>query len=107
MVGSQATVSVCVRVCTRVQAARLHHCVCVCVHACAQSLSRVRLCSPMDYSLPDTSVYGISQGRILEWFAISPSRGSSGPRDRTCVSCIGKQILYDCTTWEAIDITEL
>ena len=36
--------------------------------------------------------------------AISCSRGSSQPRDQThisCISCIGKQILYHCTTWEA------
>ena len=34
------------------------------------------------------------QARALEWVAISSSRGSSPPRDRTCVSCIGRQILY-------------
>ena len=32
--------------------------------------------------------HGISQARILEWVAISSSRGSSQPRDRTHVSCI-------------------
>ena len=55
------------------------------------------LCDPMDCSLPGSSVYGILQARILEWIAISFSRGSSQPRDRTqvsCVSCIGRQILY-------------
>ena len=53
-------------------------------------------CSPMDGGLPGFSVHGISQARILEWPAISSSRGSSQPRDRThasCVSCIGRQIL--------------
>ena len=35
------------------------------------------LCNPMDYSLPGSSVYGISQARILEWVAIPFSRGSS------------------------------
>ena len=39
------------------------------------------LCDPMDYSLPGSSVHGVSQARILEWVAISFSRGSSGPRD--------------------------
>ena len=34
----------------------------------------------MDYSLPDSSVRGIIPGRILEWIAISSSRGSSRPR---------------------------
>ena len=37
----------------------------------AQSLSHVRLCNPMDCSLPDSSVHGIFQVRILEWVAIS------------------------------------
>ena len=44
------------------------------------------LCDPRDYSLPDSSVHGISQARILEWVGISSSRGSSPPRDRTHVS---------------------
>ena len=43
---------------------------------------------PMDCSLPGSSVHGIFQARILEWVAISFSRGSSQPRDRTWVSCI-------------------
>ena len=38
-------------------------------------LSHVQLCSPMDCSPPGFSVYGISQARILEWVAISYSRG--------------------------------
>ena len=43
------------------------------------------LCDPMDCSLPVSSVYGIFQARILEWVAISFSRGSSRPKDRTWV----------------------
>ena len=43
---------------------------------------------------PGFSVHGILQARILEWVAIPFSRGSSQPRDRTWVSCIGRQILY-------------
>ena len=46
------------------------------------------LCDPMDCSLPGSSVQGISQARILEWVAISSSRGSSQPRDQIQVSCI-------------------
>ena len=46
------------------------------------------LCDPMDCSLPGSSVHGIFQARILEWVAISFSRGTSWPRDRTRVSCI-------------------
>ena len=40
------------------------------------------LCNPMDCSLPGSSVHGILQARILEWAAISFSRGSSRSRDR-------------------------
>ena len=47
----------------------------------------------MDYSLPGSSVHGISQTRILEWVVISCSRESSWPRDWTWVSCIGRRIL--------------
>ena len=53
------------------------------------------LCDPMDYSLPGSSVHGISQAKILEWVAISFSRGSSQPRDQTCVSyisCTGRRV---------------
>ena len=46
------------------------------------------LCDPMDCSLPGFSVHGIFQARVLEWVAISFSRGSSWPRDRIQVSCI-------------------
>ena len=59
---------------------------------------------PMDCSLPGSSVHGIYQARILEWVAISSSRGSSRPKDRTQVSCIfhiGRQILYRWATREA------
>ena len=54
----------------------------------------------MDCSLPRFSVHGTSQARVLEWVAISFSRGSSRPRDRTCVSCIGRWILCHWTTRE-------
>ena len=42
----------------------------------------------MDFSLPGSSVHGIFQATVLEWFAISFSRGSSRPRDWTQVSRI-------------------
>ena len=48
----------------------------------------------MDYSPPSSSVHGISQARILEWVAIYFSRGSSQPKDQTCISFISKWILY-------------
>ena len=46
------------------------------------------LSDPMDCSLPGSSIPGIFQARVLEWVAISFSRGSSWPRDRTWVSRI-------------------
>ena len=52
------------------------------------------LWDPMDSSPPGSSIHGNSQARILERGAISFSRGSSWPRDWTCVSCIDRQILY-------------
>ena len=45
-------------------------------------------CDPMDCSLPGSSIHEILQARILEWVAISSSRGFSWPRDWTQVSCI-------------------
>ena len=60
------------------------------------------LCDPVDHSPPGSSVLGIFQARILELIAISSSRGSSRLRDRICVSCIGRQILYSWATWEAL-----
>ena len=50
--------------------------------------SCLTLCDPTDCSLPGFSVHGIFQARVLEWVAISFSKGSSWPRDRTQVSCI-------------------
>ena len=52
------------------------------------------LCNPMDCSPPGSSVHGIFQARILEWVAISFSRGSSQPRDRTQVSHIVGRCFY-------------
>ena len=50
--------------------------------------SCLTLCNPTDCSPPGSSVHGILQARILEWVAISFSRGSSQLRDQTQVSCI-------------------
>ena len=46
---------------------------------------RPTLCDPMDCSPPGFSVHGVLQARILEWVAISFSRGSSQPSDQTCI----------------------
>ena len=48
-----------------------------------KSFSRIRLCDPVDCSLPGSSFHGIFQTRVLEWVAIFFSRGSSQPRDWT------------------------
>ena len=52
------------------------------------------LCDPIDCSLPDSSIHGISQARIQEWVVISFSRGSSWPRDGTQVCSHCRQTLY-------------
>ena len=67
-------------------------CVCLVAQSC------LTLWDPMDCSLPVFSVHGIILAGILEWVAIFFSRGSSQPRDWTCISCIGRQILYHCVT---------
>ena len=54
----------------------------------------------MDCSQPGSSVHGIILARILDWVATFSSRGTSQPRDRTCVSCIGRRILYFQATRE-------
>ena len=58
------------------------------------------LCNPVDCSLPGTSVHGILQTRILEWVAISFSRGPSRPRDQPWVSCIASRFFTICATRE-------
>ena len=46
------------------------------------------LCNPTDCSPPGPSVHGIFPAKILEWVAISSSRGSPQPRDWTLISCV-------------------
>ena len=65
-------------------------------------LSRVWVfVTPVDCSLPGSSVHGVLQARILEWIAIPFSRGSFGPRDWTQVSCIVGRFFSDWATREA------
>ena len=60
----------------------------------------------MDYSPPGSSVHGVFQATILEGLPFPfPRDLLDGPRNQTCISCISRQILYHCTTWEAPDIT--
>ena len=59
--------------------------------------SCLTLRDPVDCSLPGSTIHGILQVRILEWVVMPSSRGSSEPRDWTCVSyifCIGRQVPY-------------
>ena len=63
---------------------------------CAKSLqSCPTLCDPMDCSPPGYSVHGIHQARILEWGAMPSSRGSTQPRDPTCISCGSSIVVTD------------
>ena len=68
----------------------LHNCSISWFECCAVLVTQLclTLCNPMDYSAWGSSVHGISHIRILEWDAISSSRGSSWSRDWTRVSCI-------------------
>ena len=60
------------------------------------------LCNPLDCSTPGSSVHAIFQARVLERVAMPSSRGSSWPKDQTQASCVCRQILYHCATWEAL-----
>ena len=67
-----------------------------CVHAKSLQLCST-LFSPVGCKVPGFSVHGILQTSLLEWVAIPSSRGSSQPRDRTCISYlsyIGRWVLY-------------
>ena len=71
---------------------------------CSIAQSCLILCDLMDCRLPGFPVHEFFQARILEQVAISYSWGSSWPRGQTqvsCVSCIGRRILYHCAIWEA------
>ena len=73
----------------------------ICICCCSVAKSCPTLCDPMDCSPPGSPVHGIILARILEWVAISFSRGSSWPRDRTRVSCIVGRFLTIWTMKEA------
>ena len=76
----------------------------LCVHA-KWLHSCPTLCDSIDCSLPGASVHGILQARILEWVAMPSSRGSSSPRDWTCISYVswdGSEFFTTSTTWEAL-----
>ena len=62
------------------------------------------LFDPVDCSPPGSSARGILQARILEWVAISFSRGSSQPRHQTQVSCIASRCFNLWATREALTL---
>ena len=66
-----------------------------------KSHSCVRFCNPMDCSPPGSSVHRILQVRVLEWIAISFSKGSSWPSDWTRVSYVAGRFLTNWATREA------
>ena len=70
-------------------------------HACMHAQSCPTLCNPTDYSLPGSSVHGMSQARILEWVAISFSRESSWPRDGTLLTQGWNPCFLHILYWQA------
>ena len=52
------------------------------------------LCDPMDCSLSGSSIHGIFQARVLEWIAISFSRGSSRTQESNLGLLDCRQMLY-------------
>ena len=71
------------------------------VRMCMRAQSCPTFCDSTDCSPPGAFVHGIFQARILVWVAISFSRGSSQPRDRTWVSCTAGRFFTDWATREA------
>ena len=66
--------------------------------------SCLTLCDPIERSPPGSSIHGIFQAWILEWVAVSFSRGSSQPRDGTRVSrIVGRRFTVWATREAAIN----
>ena len=69
--------------------------------------SCLTVCDPLDYSLPSSSVHRVFQARILEWAAISSSRGYSRPRDKSCdsfVSCTAGGFFTHEPSWIHVQV---
>ena len=72
------------------------------VAAAVQSLSGVwSFATPWTEACQASLIHEIAQARLMEWVAVSFSRGSSLPRDQTLISCFGRKILYCWVTREA------
>ena len=72
------------------------------VFCCLVTRWCLTLCDPVDYSLPGSSVTGISQAGILEWVAIPYSRGSSWPGNGTHTACTAGRFFYCWATGEPL-----
>ena len=84
---------------------RLHWWWAAAVSTTVHAQSCPTLCHPMGCSPSGSSVHRILQARRVEWVAVSSSKGSSGPRDLThvsCISSIGRWVLSHWATWEAL-----
>ena len=74
-----------------------------------KSLSHVQLFATLDCNPPSSSVHGSLQARILEWFAMTSSRGSSRPMDWTHVSmspALAGGVFTTSTSWEVLAIVQ-
>ena len=74
---------------------------CDCV--CSITQSCLTLCDPVDCSHQLLCPWNFPNRNTGVGFAIFSSRGSSQPKDQTCISCIGRKILYHWTSWDAPD----
>ena len=75
--------------------------------ACLVAQLHLTLSDPMDYSPPGSSVHGVLQARLLEWVAISFSRGSSWLQDQIQVSCIAGEFFVIWATREALSDSKI
>ena len=72
------------------------------LNECEVAQSSPTLCDPMDCSLPGSSVHGIFQAIVLEWIAISFSKGSSQPTNQTRISRIDRRF----TVWATREVQD-
>ena len=77
---------------------------CLTSNLCLDVKSYQTLWDPMDCSSPGSSVHGILQARVLEWVAISVSRGSSKLRNQTQISLIEGRCFTIWPTREATNV---
>ena len=117
MIRARARVCVCVCVCVFISCILLPGSLFWCLVnfgiftcVCAQSLqSCLTLCDTMNCSSAGSPLYGILQARILEWVAISFSRGFSQPRDGTVSlksPALASRFFTTSATWEAPEYSQ-